>query len=146
MFDVNSLGGKLIDNQELKKLIEQGGGGSSSESPFDLVVTVSATRSSTTYTNIVVDKSNEEIVSAIQGGLLVVAKMAITVGSNTSTYFAIVNGVIGNPKYGTVANIENTRITNRGTAIDFVTDKITWDGATSAWKGTYTSTTLSNAS
>lgn len=28
-FDVNSLGGKLIDNQELKKLIENGGGGGS---------------------------------------------------------------------------------------------------------------------
>ena len=32
-FDVNSLGGKLIDNKELKKLIENGGGGSAN--PLD---------------------------------------------------------------------------------------------------------------
>lgn len=37
MFDVNSLGGKLIDNKELKKLIENGGGGSANPlDPFPL--------------------------------------------------------------------------------------------------------------
>ena len=36
-FDVNSLGGKLIDNKELKKLIENGGGGSANPlDPFPL--------------------------------------------------------------------------------------------------------------
>lgn len=34
-FDVNSLGGKLIDNKELLKLIEQGGGGGGS-SAFEI--------------------------------------------------------------------------------------------------------------
>lgn len=66
MFDVNSLGGKLIDNQNLKKALENGGSGSSG---LNLNVTyrdMSEPNDNKVY--IYVDKTAKEIYEAIENG------------------------------------------------------------------------------
>lgn len=68
-FDVNSLGGKLIDNQELKKLIEQGGGGG--DSGFTVTFTVNTILDDAQYGSnyeATCDKTANEIMSAISSG------------------------------------------------------------------------------
>ena len=62
-FDVNSLGGKLIDNQNLKKALENGGGGSSGG--FVAKYTIGGSVEEPTA---ICDKTFAEIKAAVDGG------------------------------------------------------------------------------
>ena len=63
-FDVNSLGGKLIDNQNLAKALAEGGGGSGG-----LVVHMNITGDESSYT-VTFDKTYRQIVNAIENGVM----------------------------------------------------------------------------
>lgn len=101
MFDVNSLGSKLIDNQELKKLIEQGGGGSSGGGMLIINLTFNRNPSDASQWTATGDKTGAEIISAIESGKTIVLRGDFNGTQNIHTYIAY------GYSYGTDSSVED---------------------------------------
>ena len=110
-FDVNSLGGKLIDNQNIKKALESGGGGGGADF-FMVNVTKTGSGESATYS---ADKTITQIVDAYNEGKSIYAIYSL---SNTNKkVLPLVRLAIGTSSRVTFCNVESSAASGTSTVV-----------------------------